>query len=358
MKHIFTIHSPITFLAALGTIVYENIATENVVFICGGNFEPNLAPDFKGQVVPSYDRMEASFSFVNKIKHFNYTKSANDYIAKVTENQSFIAYVDLMSVFNRYLVMHSKCQQFHVIEEGIVNYADYDDFMLWTADLKSFDWQWKSFGAFKQMANAGVRMLRGRSLRLLAMPIHPNLYTLHQGVNAYCFSDAAFKYTPANQKKVLSWKGLNKLVSIAETTYANGDWFWIGDTLCKSYGVRMEHFENALQQLLETINPRKEVRIIHVKFRGSESETEKKLTLTYLERYNFKVQMVAKSEMMEMVFLNHAHLNVCGIASSLLIYANEMGHQTHSLFPFIPNQYNISLTKSYFSIAKKVGFLS
>lgn len=357
MIHIFTIHSHITFLAAIGTIVHENLRTENVILICGSGYQPQVNEHFKGKIVQSYDRLEATFSWWEKIEHFNYTKSVNRYIAHLTQSDSYIAYVDLMSVFNRYLVMHPKCEQFHVIEEGIVNYAEYDDFMLWTADLKLFEWQWSGFNAFKQMLNATVRLIRGRSLRLLAMPIHPNLYTLHRGVNAYSFSENAFQYTRSLQKKILDWDTLHRYVRIEESTYADGTWFWIGDTLCKSYSISMAHYEKALQQLLAKLNPNKEERILYLKFRGPESDEEKSLTLHYLFQYNFKVALIEPNINMELVFLNHQNLTVCGITSSLLIYAHLMGHSTHSLYPYIPDEYGVSLTKGYFTISKKVGFI-
>lgn len=255
MKHIFTIHSHITFLAAVGTIIYENLPTEDVVLICGGQYEPNLSSTFQGKIMKSYDILEASYTILEKLKSSNYTNAANRFIEEISADNAYIAYVDLMSVFNRYLVMNPKCKQFHVIEEGIVNYADYDDFNLWTADLRQFQWQWNGFNSYKQLFNAVMRLLRGRSLRILAMPIHPNLYTLHRGVNAYCFSEYAFQYTPSNQKKILNWNTLENYVSITDTEYNDESWFWIGDTLCGSYGISLQHFEEALRQLLEKLKP-------------------------------------------------------------------------------------------------------
>ncbi len=356
MKHIFTIHSHITFLAAVGTIIRENLPTEEVILVCGGNYKPKLSNTFKGKIVKSYEILEASYSFFGKLKNWNYTKSANKFIDQLIQGEDYIAYIDLMSVFNRYLVMHPKSIQFHIIEEGIVNYSDFDDFNLWTVDLRQFPWQWKGF-AFKQMLNACTRLVRGRSLRLLALPIHPNLYTLHQGVKAFCFSEYAFQYTSSKQKVVLNWNTLDTYVSIEQENYKDGSWIWIGDTLCSSYGISMLHFESALQQLLEKVNPNKEENTIYLKFRGSESNEEKEITLQYLANYNFKVEFIASETIMELAFLKSKNLKVCGIRSSLLIYANLIGHATYSLYPYIPNDYGLNLDKNYSIISKKVGFI-
>jgi hypothetical protein len=357
MKYIFTIHSHITFLAAVGTILHENLATEDVIVISSGRYSPKFNNFFKGKVIKDYDSIEGSYSFLGKLKSWNYTKSVNQYISKFIQNQDFIAYIDLMSVFNRYLIMHPKCEQFHIIEEGIVNYADYDDFMLWTADLRQFNWQWNGVADFKQMLNAITRLLRGRSIRLLAMPIHPNLYTLHRKVKAFCFSEYAFQYTPLDQREILDWNVLEKYVAISNDTYEEGSWFWIGDTICSSYDISMTHFESAIQQLMNKINPEKTERVLYLKFRGGESQQEKELTLKYLNDYNFKVEIVDASTIMELTFIKNNNLTVCGIASSLLIYAHLMGHTTHSLYPYIPDDYGVSLSNCYNSISKKVGFI-
>jgi hypothetical protein len=357
LKHIFTIHSHITFLAAIATIAKEEINTSKVILICTDGYKPRLNNQFKGVILKSLDDKWISLNFFQKIKSFNYTNFANSYINDLTNGADFIAYIDIMSVFNRYLVLHPNCKQFNVIEEGIVNYADYDDFMLWTADLRQFQWQWTGFKAIKQMLNACIRLMRGRSLRLLAMPVHPNLYTLHKDVIAYCFSDFAFQYTPTNQKKVLDWNSIEKYVPIEETGYNDASWFWIGDAMCSSYGISMLHFESALKQLLEKINPNRQERIIYLKFRGAESKEEKELTLQYLSQYNFKIENVPSDVIMELLFLKYKNLNICGIGSSLLIYANLMGHATHSLYSYIPIEYGISLNKSYQTISKKVGFI-
>lgn len=358
MKHILTIHSPITFLAAVGTIVYENIATEDVIVVCANRYNPKFSSHFNGKTVPSYDTIESEKSIFSKIISWDYTKSVNGYISQLIGNEEFIAYVDLMSVFNRYLVMHSKCIQFHIIEEGIVNYADYDDFMLWTADLRSFQWQWSGLRPFKEVVNGCLRMLRGRSLRLLAMPIHPNLYTLHRGVNAYCFSDSAFQYTAKAQKKLLDWTSIEKYVANDSSSYPDGSWFWIGDGLCGAYKIPMHIFEEALKQFLEEINPSKKSIDLYLKFRGTESEEEKNITLSNLSFYNFNVVLIPSAVIMELVFLKLKNLTVCGITSSLLIYAHLMGHATYSLFSYLPDEYGISLVKNYATISKKVGYSS
>ncbi len=358
MIHIFTIHSHITFLAALGTIVHEKLDTREVVFICGSGYTPKLTEKFRGKLVESMDDLYSKKNFWDQLRQVNYTHSSNEYIINITKNENYIAYIDLMSVFNRYLVMHPNCKDFHIIEEGIVNYADYDDFNLWTADLRQFDWQWNGFKNWRQMLNAILRLLRGRSLRILAIPIHPNLYTLHKGVNAYCFSEQAFTYTRPEKKQIISFELILPYIKHENYLIPDHSWVWIGDTLSSSYNVSMEHFEQAIMQLMEEVNPSKEKHKIFLKFRGPESKKEKEITLNALRAYNFEIEFIDADVIMELEFLRAKNLHVLGIASSLLIYAHLMGHNTQSMFKYIPNIYGVSLMNGYQTISKKVGFLS
>lgn len=358
MKHIFTIHSHITFLAALGVMATDKIDTNEVVLITGSNYKPKVSEKFQGEIINSLDVEILKKGKWERLKQINYTISCNNYIKRIIKENNFIAYIDLMSVFNRYLVMNPNCKGFHIIEEGIVNYADYDDFNLWTADLRQFTWQWNGFKNWRQMLNAIVRLLRGRSLRMLAMPIHPNLYTLHNGVNAYCFSEQAFTYTRPEKKQIISFELILPYIKHDNYLIPDHSCVWIGDTLSSSYNVSMEHFEQAIMQLMEEVNPSKEKHKIFLKFRGPESKKEKEITLNALRAYNFEIEFIDADVIMELEFLRAKNLYVLGIASSLLIYAHLMGHTTYSMFKFIPNIYGVSLMNGYQTISKKVGFLS
>ncbi len=357
MKHIFTIHSHITFLAALGTIAKEEINASKVILICTQGYKPSLNEKFKGDVILSLDDTWATLNLWQKLKWFNYSNFANSYIKEHTKNDDFIAYIDIMSVFNRYLVMYPNCKQFHVIEEGIVNYSDYDDFELFTADLRDFKWQWTGLHSYKEMLNSTIRLFRGRSLRILALPIHPNVYLSFKGVNAYCFSDYAFKNVKKDKKVLLDWNSTFPYVKEESYDFEPKSWFWIGDALSSFYGISMEHFRDGILHLMEEVNPNKEKRKLYLKFRGPESDEERKITIDVLTKYNFTIEFIDSATIMELVFLKGKEYSVCGISSSLLIYANLMGHATYSMLKNIPDEYNVSVYSSYSTIAKKVGFI-
>lgn len=354
MKHIFTIHSHVTFLAALGTIKLENIKPKSVIILCNANYKPTLPEKLKVKLC--YNTSESGLTLLEKLAvflPFSYSIKTNQFIKDISNDENYIAYIDLMTSFNKFLVLNEKCQSFNIIEEGIVNYGKFIDFNLLTADLKKQDWVWFNRSHLKDLFKAMFRLYRGRSLKMQKLPIHPNIYSQFPNVNSYCFSELAFPQTSIENKRILNFKILSKN-GLQSAYFPEHSWFWIGDVLCKQYGIEIDILKIAIEKILKKINPKKETRIIYLKFRGSEPENEKKITLHLLEKYGFKVEILSSSTILEIIFANGLNFHVCGIASSLLIYAFNAGHKTYSALPYIPDEYGISVYKSYPSIYKKV----
>jgi hypothetical protein len=355
MKHIFTIHSHITFLASLSVIQAEGIPEEQIVFICSSNYIPPFknSNSFKWKVVKDVRNSVAETTMLGRLKLFSLSINSIKFIDRITEKDDYIAYIDIMSAFNKLLVFHSSCTKFNIIEEGIVNYGDYYDFNLLTADLRSFSWSWSNYRQINELWKSLVRLLRGHSLRMQSLPIHPNIYSNFAGVKSFCFSDLAFPNVKSNQKVIIKMDGIGEKIGF-DNEYPDGSWFWIGDALSKQYGVHMVDFKHAAQELMKNIPLFGVKRKIHVKFRGSESIEEQKITIRVLEKAGFEIEYIDKEVIMELIFAAGKDFKVCGIASSLLIYANHFGHETFSMFSWLPDQYNISLNQSFPRLAQTI----
>ena len=354
MIHIFTIHSNITYLAALATIKHENIAQKDIILICNSNYSPVLPKGYKFRFIYNTTDFVTSFTDrLNKFLPFSYSKKTNAFIKEITCNNKYIVYLDLMSSFNKYLVFNKNCIRFNIIEEGIVNYGEFIDFNLLTADKKNNHWIWQNKNHLKEFFYGVLRLYRGRSFKMQSLPIHPNVYSQFSNVTSFCFSELAFPNTSSKNKTILNFNSLNTY-ELETNFYQEHTWFWIGDVLCKQYGIGLNVLKTAIVKLLEKINPEKKFHLIYLKFRGSEPEEEKNLTLKLLKEYGFTVKILNKSTILEIVFANNSNLNVCGIASSLLIYAFNAGHKTYSALPYLPDNYNISIYKSYPQIYSKV----
>jgi hypothetical protein len=163
----------------------------------------------------------------------------------------------------------------------------------------------------------------------------------------------AFPELETKKKEIMSFMDLPDLgLDIEE--FPEGTWFWIGDVASKQYGVSMSHFKEAGEALMKMLGGLGIGKKIYVKFRGGESAKEKEITLSFLKQYGFEISLLSNDIIMELVFANGHNFRVCGIASSLLIYGSNFGHKTYSMLPFIPDEYGISIYKSYPTLYKNV----
>ena len=122
MKHVFSVHSPITFLVAYATIKHLQLKVKDVIFLSATY--KILINDYK--VIPSFAESRNSTLF-QKIRYFNVPKSFDNYLASHIQGEVFTAYVDLISYAQKILITHKQCQVFHFIEEGNSTYQANDD---------------------------------------------------------------------------------------------------------------------------------------------------------------------------------------------------------------------------------------
>jgi len=352
MKHIFTIHSHITFLSALATVEYNQLDKNDVIFICN-KYNPPIKQESKIELVKSFDEVESNYSIWQRLTNFNYGNGCDKFISNLIKKIDYVAYIDLMSMFNRFLVTNKQCKQFHFIEEGSANYADFDSFRMLTADLDMFHWRVSYNKHLKEILLSVYRMLRGRSLRILNLPIQPNIYAFFKEVNFYGFSEYSFPNIPKNKKIIITFSSikseLNQKSELDENL--NNSFIWVGDAGYNLYGISKDHFRNALSKLLLEIDKSKSNKV-YIKYRGLETEEERKIIESVFKKYNFTIHFIPEDAVVEYIFMNYKNLTVLGNSSSLLIYAKILGHDVYSIFPYIPNVYNMHFATNFDKIHK------
>lgn len=352
MKYLFTIHSHVTFLSALAVIKYEKLDKDEVIII-SSNYRVPLE-DYT--VCPSYDETETSL-FI-KLKNLNYPAAFDRYIDQITGGEKYIAFIDLMSSGNRILVTNPQCEGFHFIEEGIVNYGNYDSFRLLTIDIDRFPWRINYKKDWKLLLNGIFRIIRGRSLKLLSLPIHPNIYANFQSVKFYCFSEKAFLKISPESKVITPFTIIREeMQSLINGLDISGSCLWLGDSMNRVYGIDLEEFKSALTTFLENwIKQDNNIlqRKMYIKFRPDQPDEEKRETLRIFESFGFEITILSYDTIIEALLIASENVNVMGNGTSLLIYANILGHRSYSMFRNIPDKYNIPLAKDYSGVWEMV----
>lgn len=166
MKHVFCVHSHITFYMALATIKHQCLDISDVVFLTTRKYRNpyfrytmNDFSEYAGKLSPF--TLKSVFS-LRKI-----TKRMDFRLAEICQNDSYIAYVPHLShpVF-QLLITSKHCRGFHFIEEGMANYVpkNYEShFLNFSAGLQRmldvfnfFHWRiclgHKVFGRFRNYA--------------------------------------------------------------------------------------------------------------------------------------------------------------------------------------------------------------
>ena len=129
-RHLFNVHSPITYFMALEVIRIEKIPVEAVTLLISRNFLP---PDGTYQAIPMPFSHYPIDSFAVQIafwKSWNKVRAFDQWLETITQQQPFTLYAAhaYSSIFHL-MVTHPMCQGYYYIEEGLVAYrppADWD----------------------------------------------------------------------------------------------------------------------------------------------------------------------------------------------------------------------------------------
>lgn len=329
MKHIFSIHSPLTFLVAYSVIEHLELQHEDVILI-SSNYQVPIR-DFK--VAQSFPERYAR-NIWQKLRYFNLPVNFDRYIDELTQGQDFTAYIDLMSYYQRILVTHSKCQQFHFIEEGNSTYQQFDDLTDITWHERRINFRHE--GVLKSFS----RVIRGYNLRLLGMPYIYSAYTYIQGISFYALSNNAF-YNAPKEKKVLLRPSP---ASAAMKQFAAGielkdEVIWIDGSNARYTGLPDSFYEEAIQKAIHQFkNLGIYQKTIHVKLRPKVTDYQENTLIRVLERNGFEVQVLPDNLILEAVFIRSKNCHVLGTLTSALEYAYIFNHKAYSIYGLFEKQ--------------------
>ncbi len=123
MKHVFFIHSHITWLVSGGVIRYRGLACEDVLFVCSRGYEP---PDTSIETIAFPDR--GWLLTWRPDKWLRDRRELAQFVDRVAQDVDFLWYLPHTGfLFFRAFIQHPRCQGFHLIEEGIGSYYTQDE---------------------------------------------------------------------------------------------------------------------------------------------------------------------------------------------------------------------------------------
>lgn len=327
MKHLFVVHSPITFLIAHAVIEHLQLSLGDVVVLSNGY----SLPIDKYKSAPFFSNL--NHSKFHKLKYMNAPFWEDRYLSAILDGEEFIAYIDLMSYHQRVFITHSRCKGFHFIEEGNASYRDND-----TLDDLSWDRREQSFRLLslsqrvKEVFKAAKWAFRGYSLRLLSLPYSYTNYSFCEEVKYFGFSELAFPSVSHSNKVTVPLKVSNEIALMAVNIQLSNCLVWIDGSGAAFTNLPDDVYHRAIDRGIEILYDELTSKPIHVKLRPGISDYSTNYLYNRLQENGFTVSVMPNNLIIECVFANSTNCTVVGNLSSSLFYASIFGHKSYSIY--------------------------
>ena len=329
MKHIFTVHSTITFLVAYSTIKHLDLKKDEVLLIS----QKYKIPISDYDVIPCFHEARNN-TIYKKLIFFNVPRSFDSYINEYLEGQDFIAYVDLMSYYQKILITHPNCRAFHFIEEGNSTYQEKDDIQDLTWDERHDDW--RTYGIqFKSL----MRVLRGYNLKLLSVPYIYTAYAYMDNTRFYAFSSNAF-YNIGESKKILLRPFVDENIKKMAGGYAlKNETIWLDGSNTRYTGLQESYYYDAIEKSIPILKASGVIENkVYVKLRPGSMDYSSNKLIQILHAHEIEVDVMSSDLVLEAVFIRSEKCNVIGVLTSSLEYAYIFGHQAYSIYGLFEKQ--------------------
>lgn len=345
MKHIFVVHSPVTYLCSIGVINKEKIQHDDVLIISDGYNMDGPFPIMAVTVTFSQDML-----FRNPKKFIRLFNDPSYYLYKLIEqfvgDDKFMAYVPVFHLIKRLVVIHPKCSGFHFIEEGMAAY--YDDFSIEDYAYSPYgDWKYYiGFKGFRQRIWAMICAFSYRIDKMACIPLFYLPYVFNRDRKFYGFSIYSHRF--ASNNILLDFKEVKNSFEFEHSYSLHNETIWIGDPDIILIYSKEEYVKSLKEKLYPFLHKIK-CKILYVRFHQREDEKQRSLFLNLLQEINIQYAVIPDEKIMEFVFMESTNCNVVSYMSSLLFYASFFGHNSYSIMRGIPELYNNVNTKiSYF----------
>jgi hypothetical protein len=332
MKHVFFVHSSITYLSSLAIIKEENINRELVLMISNRYDYPDLP-------IPVTNlNSKKQKSIIQKLANFNRAKYVDKFIQQNIKNDEFIVYMQLMWPNHKFWVTNPNCAGFHFFEEGMANYHQYDSLELFSEANRFIPWRLKYKKHYKIILNDIINIFRGHHDRIKNLPFWPNCYYNFKNIKYYCFSPMAFQGIPEKNKKVLQFDSIKDSFDFqTDLPDINNQLVWISDNIVRFLHLPVEQYVNAIRKGLDSyfkLNKNQPSKIF-IKFHQAESELSRTKTLELFSELGIEYEVIKDGTPMEILFLKASNCTIIGMLSSLLFYAATMGHKVYSASDYL-----------------------
>ncbi len=303
MKHLFLVHSHITFYMALSVIKRLALSSESTVFVFGGNYKNLFHKNISGY---SLDAIQTTFSLKKQIAKPVY-KFLNKALlsfkvrswVKQKIGRSFILYTTYFHLTARLLHSHQLCKEVCFIEEGTLNYQDISQ------NTKPFIF--KVFGRllfWGKLNNFQLTSDKKNVYPRKAYAVHSKAFSAIPGVKTIAIP---FFKEPRKLLQLPPAKSCIIVLGNEGFSDSRSDAAYYTAELTKIW-IRLFEFASHYKN-------------IYLKTHHFQKEAISKIQKKLLQELKLKVQFIPSDFPLEQAFIHGKNYTVIGIHSSLLMYA-------------------------------------
>lgn len=332
MKHIFVVHSPITYLAALGAILKEKIDEKDVVII-SEIFSLSYEPIPIARLLKPQKSNKLNFIFQPSIQ-----KRLYDFLDKSLNGEDFIAYIPIFHNINRFLVLHKNCKGFHFIEEGLSAYCSH--FNLCTHMTIPFGSQAlpekKLKNRLQQITKEVIWILKGYTSKLRTIPTFYTAYVHDPSINFYGFNELSHRFS--ENAKTISFKDVFSHYEFKSVLNLKNCYIWISDPdMHITCNTTIDEYLDVIRRGYINFLKRNNITFTYLRFHYRDDEKQRKRLLNFFEEESIETIVIPNHIVMELELINSENVTLFGFYSSLLFYGSLFGCKSYSIIDEFEN---------------------
>lgn len=306
MKHVFYVHSGITYLISLAAIDYLKIQKSDVIIISCRSVVIDEAYQCLNLTRQEEDiTLLPSYGSVGVLKLLFTLRNLDRKIERALHNHFFTLYLPSeKNYLMQYLQSHRLCVRRDFIEEGLLTYR--------AGFLKPRPLRKSLFGRIKNLLRFPFHLYRTEGVAG-----SPSDFTIYVGTQTaqhalHSFNVVLLDITSHTQKE--------RKMTIPRFTA-----LFIFDAVVEMNLCSYENFIGALEDFIVEKVPRQNLAI---KFHPFQREYAQYLEV--FKKYNIEYILLGAEIIPEMMIARNSAVSVYGLSSSVLFYAKEMGNEVHS----------------------------
>lgn len=315
MKHIFYVHSGITYLVSLAAIAYLKLQPDEIRMVISRSIQ--IDDQFQNIILEPEEQAIAqlpSYGSVGVLKNLLVLRRLDRKINEASNDKPFTLYLPSeRNYLMQFLQSHRLCVARNFIEEGLLTYR-------------------AGFIKPRPALNSFMKRLH----HFLRFPFH--LYrsggvTGHHVGNdftIYVVTETARDVLHAYNTVLLDISNIATDQALASKTFTS---LYIFDAVVEMDLCAEDNFMVCLENFIATQVPREDLMIKFHPFQKSHDQY-----LELFDRYNIKYEILGREIIPETLLAQKKGLSVYGLSSSVLFYAKEMGHDVYSFSPQLANQ--------------------